>query len=33
MSLGAELAWQHIAQLKLNCMTHAGQLGDLPEAR
>ena len=28
-----EFSWQHITQLKLNCMTHASQRGDLSETR
>jgi hypothetical protein len=31
VGLGTELAWKHITQLKLHCMTHASQLGDLAE--
>ena len=31
MSLGTELTWKHITQLKLNRVTYASQLGDLAE--
>jgi hypothetical protein len=33
VGFGTEFLWQHITQLELDCMTHAGQRGDLSETR